>query len=232
MHIAILGTGNMGLALGTLLCGAGHKVILGSRRPEKARDAAGKLAHAGEPHQRGSARQGHATATLDRVACEAASVDAAIEQGEMVIIAQPYPAALDLVSQPATRKALAGKLVIDITNPLAPDLMGLTVGQTTSAAEEIARRLPESRVVKAFNTIFADLLRAKAQGQPVKPTVFCAGDDPQAKAQVLSLIGDLGFPAVDAGGLRSARFLEPLAALVVTLGYGQKRGTRFELRLV
>lgn len=210
MNIAIVGTGNMGQPLGALLAAARHQIIFGHRDANKAQEVAAKV---------GAGAQG-------------ASVEQALERGEAVILAVPYAATLELISEGAIQKALRGKLLVDISNPLAPDYMSLTVGYTTSAAEEIARRLPGTRVVKAFNTIFADVLRAKAQGQGMDITVFCAGDDAQAKAQVLRLVSDVGFSGVDAGALKNARYLEPLTALEIQLAYAQKLGTRLGFKLV
>ena len=208
MNIAIIGTGNMAQGLGALLA-AKHNVTFGSREPKIARNVAAKLnaAHGG-------------------------AISDAMEAGEAVILAVPYPAALELASLPANEKALSGKVVIDISNPLSEDLKSLVVGHTTSAAEEIARRLSGARVVKAFNTIFADVLRAKAANQAPDVTVFVAGDDRQAKSQVLDLVSGIGFASIDAGPLMCARYLEPLTMLELQLGYAQGLGTRMGLRLV
>lgn len=153
------------------------------------------------------------------------SIAETLEQGEIVVLTVPYPAALELAGQETTRQTLAGKVVGDITNPLAPDYMSLTVGHTTSAAEEIASRLPGVRVVKAFNTIFGDVLKAKASGEAVSFTVFVAGDDADAKTTVLSLGGAVGFSAVDAGALSNARYLDPLTELQIQLANGLGHGT-------
>ena len=200
----------MGQPLAALLVAAGNQVTIASRSVNEAKGAAAKL---------GSNAQG-------------ASIEEALERGEVVILAIPYGAILELAAQEATKKALKGKVVMDISNPLADDLMSLTVGHTTSAAEEISRRLPGARVVKAFNTIFADVLRAKAQGQGLDVTVLCAGDDAPAKAQVLELVSQTGFSGVDAGALRNARYLEPLCGLEIQLAFAQKLGTRIGFKLV
>jgi 8-hydroxy-5-deazaflavin:NADPH oxidoreductase len=117
-------------------------------------------------------------------------------------------------------------VVIDITNPLTADFMGLTIGHSTSAAEEIARQVPEAIVVKGFNTVFAPLLAAGADlGQGHKVSVFIAADSAQGKQTAKTLAESMGFDVVDAGGLRNARYLEPLAGLNIYLGYGAGRGT-------
>jgi predicted dinucleotide-binding enzyme len=120
---------------------------------------------------------------------------------------------------------LTGKVVIDITNPLTADYMGLTVGHSTSAAEEIARAVPGAHVVKAFNTLFAQVLSQGAKLGDQALTVFYAGDDEAAKASVKALAESLGYATVDAGALKNARYLEPLAGLNIYFGYGAGRGT-------
>lgn len=121
---------------------------------------------------------------------------------------------------------LDGKVVIDITNPLAADYMGLTLGHDTSAAEEIAKAFPTIELVKAFNTLFAQVLAqgpAFAGGQIA--TAFYAGDSERARQTARSLIESIGFAAQDAGPLENARYLEPLAGLNIWFGYGAGLGT-------
>ena len=121
---------------------------------------------------------------------------------------------------------LNGKIVVDITNPLTPDYMGLTIGHSTSAAEQIAQAVPEAEVVKGFNTVFAQVLAEGANfgsGQTV--TVFLASDSEHAKQTARALAESMGFQVMDAGGLKNARYLEPLAGLNIYLGYGAGLGT-------
>ena len=121
---------------------------------------------------------------------------------------------------------LAGKTVIDITNPLTPDYMGLTLGHSTSAGEEIARAVPGAEVVKAFNTVFAQVLAEGADfGAGQKVTVFLASDSEPAKQTARALAESMGFNTQDAGGLKNARYLEPLAGLNIYFGYGAGLGT-------
>ncbi|MHB1942567.1 MAG: NADPH-dependent F420 reductase, partial [Acidiferrobacteraceae bacterium] len=132
----------------------------------------------------------------------------------------------------ASRAAGAGqgtldhKIIIDLTNPLTSDYAGLTVGHTSSAAEEIARVVPRARVVKAFNTVFAQVMARGPEFGDTRASVFYAGDDPEANAAVHALIISLGFVPTPAGPLRNARYLEPLAGLNIFLGYGLGRGTQ------
>ena len=142
---------------------------------------------------------------------------------DAVVLATGYAdaaGALDAVGD------LAGKVLIDITNPLTADYMGLTLGHTTSAAEEIAKACPGAEVVKAFNTVFAQVLDDGADfGSGRQVSVFLASDSERAKAATRSLAESMGFAAVDAGGLKNARYLEPLAGLNIYLGYGAGWGT-------
>jgi 8-hydroxy-5-deazaflavin:NADPH oxidoreductase len=200
MNIAILGTGNMALGLAKLFAGAGYGVVVGARDVAKARTFASAL---GPDVQAGSL------------------ADAA-RQADVVVLAVPYGAAGEAI---AAAGGLAGKTVVDISNPLTADYMGLTVGHTTSAAEEIQKLAPDAVIVKAFNTIFAQVLQGggKAAGQAV--TVFLAGDSDVANETVAAIVRKIGLVAVQTGGLVRARYLEPLAGLNIVLGYGKGHGT-------
>jgi len=199
MNVLILGAGNMGSALASQFVRAGHAVRITSRNADKA--------------------QAVAAAT----GAQAVAADQALASSDVVIVATGYADAV-----PALRSlgSLDGKVVIDITNPLTADYMGLTLGHDTSAAEEIAKAIPGAHVVKAFNTLFAAVLAdgpAFAGGQ-VAP-VFYASDSEPAKTASKALVESSGFKPVDAGALKNARYLEPLAALNIYLGYGAGQGT-------
>jgi NADPH-dependent F420 reductase len=200
MNISILGTGNMATGLAALFAKAGHTVTLGSRDADKATTVAGKL---------GNGIVG------------AALADAA-GRADLVVLAVPYDAAADVI---AAAGDLSGKVLVDITNPMTADYAALTIGHTTSAAEEIQRLAPTAKVVKAFNTVFASVLQAggKATDRPV--TVFVAGDDADARKAVSGLAAGAGFEPLETGGLVSARYLEPLAGLNIALAYGLGLGT-------
>ena len=200
MDITLIGTGNMGSALAGQLTRAGHVLRITSRDPAKA--------------------QALAAANPGAVAAAPAE---ALAGSDVVIVATAYADAV-----PALRSlgSLAGKVVIDITNPLTDDFMGLTLGHDTSAAEEIASALPEAEVAKAFNTLFAQVLAEGprfADGQVAQS--FVASDSERAKQTATALIESIGFIPVDAGPLKNARYLEPLAGLNIYLGYGAGRGT-------
>jgi predicted dinucleotide-binding enzyme len=147
---------------------------------------------------------------------------------DTVIMAVPFRAVDDVVR--AASDALEGKTVVDVTNAL-DDKMNLALGYTTSGAEELQKKLPKAHVVKAFNTVFAKHMDdGKLGDEPL--TAFAAGDDANAKADVLALERAIGFDAVDAGPLRNARLLEPLGYLNIQLGYGLKMGTDTGFKLM
>jgi 8-hydroxy-5-deazaflavin:NADPH oxidoreductase len=117
-------------------------------------------------------------------------------------------------------------VLIDATNALTDDYSGLRLGFTTSAAEEIEKLAPGAKVVKAFNTVFAQVYASQnPKIKENKISVFYASDDKEAKSKVADLIGRMGFDAVDAGPLKAARNLEPMALLNISLGYGLGHGT-------
>ena len=125
------------------------------------------------------------------------------------------------------------KIIIDCTNPVKPDLSGLAIGLTTSAAEEIAKLVPESRIVKAFNTVFAEVYHSETRLSGTRvPSMFYCGDDDDSKSVVSKLIREIGFEPIDSGPLKSARYLEPLAMLMIQLGHVQGLGTNIALNLM
>lgn len=200
MNITLLGAGNMGSALASQLTRAGHTLRILSRTPDKAQAVA-------------AANPG----------AFVVPAPAAMDGADVVIVATGFADAV-----PALRSLgpLAGKVIVDVTNPLTADYMGLTVGHATSAAEEIAKAFPEADVVKAFNTLFADVLaKGPTLGDGQVATAFYAGDSERAKQTARTLIESIGLKPVDAGGLRNARYLEPLAGLNIYFGYGAGLGT-------
>jgi hypothetical protein len=197
MKVTVIGSGNMGSALARQIVKAGHSLVVSGRNSAQAKDLAQTL---GATYRATDAVQG----------------------ADAVVLATPYNEALS-----ALRAAgdLRGKIVIDITNPLTADFMGLTIGHSTSAAEQIQQAFAEAKVVKAFNTVFAQVLAQGAKLHEATVPVFFAGDDASAKEKVKALIQSMGFSPVDAGPLKNARYLEPLAGLNIYLGYGAGRGT-------
>jgi NADPH-dependent F420 reductase len=150
---------------------------------------------------------------------DTADVEKAVT-GDIVVLAVPYPAVAAVLAQRADQ--LAGKVVVDITNPLNFETFdSLTVPADGSAAAEIADALPQSRVLKAFNTNFAATLAAGTVGE-IATTVLIAGDDPDAKTLLADVVTDGGLRAIDAGALSRARELEALGFLQLTLAAGEK----------
>jgi predicted dinucleotide-binding enzyme len=147
---------------------------------------------------------------------------------EVLIFAVPHDAVADVAK--TVGSAADGKVVIDVTNVLTPN-MELAVGFTTSGAEELQKKLPQARVVKAFNTVFAQN-QSKGKIGNERLTLFVAGDDAEAKQTVMRLGRDIGFDPVDCGGLKAARYLEPMGVLMISLGFALGMGTSIGFKLV
>jgi len=140
--------------------------------------------------------------------------------GEVVVLAVPYPAVADVIAQRG--ESLAGKIVVDITNPLNFETFdSLVVPSDGSATAEIAAALPQSRVLKAFNTNFAGTLVSGTIGS-LPTTVLIAGDDTGAKSTLAGIVTSGGLEAIDAGALARARELEALGFLQLTLAVAEK----------
>ena len=191
MNIAVIGAGNVGKALTGSAIRAGHSVTVSSKNGESARELA--------------AATGARAAASDREAVEAADV---------VILAFPWTAVDEVLV--GVGDALAGKVVIDATNPVKADYSGLAT-EGTSGAEEVQAKAPGARVVKAFNTAFAARQADPKVAGGLRVDGFVAGDDADAKATVLGLVEAIGFNPVDAGGLATARYLEGMAWLNISL---------------
>lgn len=199
MKITVIGAGNMGSAFVKQLTLAGHQVSVTARDADKAARVA-----AANPGARAVPTAG------------------AAEGADAVVLATGYADAVAALQSVGT---LDGKVVIDITNPLTDDYMGLTIGHDTSAAEQIAQAVPAAQLVKAFNTVFAQVLADGSKLHERTVTVFVASDSERAKHTAVALAESMGFETIDAGGLKNARYLEPLAGLNIYLGYGAGLGT-------
>ncbi len=147
----------------------------------------------------------------------------------MVLLATPWGAAQEAVKAAGS---LNGKVVIDCTNPLTEDFSALAIGHTTSAAEEVARWAPGARVVKAFNHVYAQIIQSSPQFGSQNASVFFCGDDPKAKEVAGGLMSDIGFEPVDSGPLTNARYIEPLAGLMVQLAHFLGMGTDIAVKLI
>jgi NADPH-dependent F420 reductase len=178
-HVSVLGTGNMGQAITSVVGKGGNTVeLLGQNDADKP------------------------------------------ITGDVVVLAVPYGAVADIVA--ARGDQLAGKVVVDITNPVNFETFdSLVVPADGSAAAELAEALPQSRVVKAFNTTFAATLASGRVGDEVT-TVLIAGDDADAKSLLAGIVTAGGLRAIDAGSLRRAREMEALGFLQISLAAGEK----------
>ena len=196
MKIGVIGAGNVGGALGKLWGNKGHDIVFGARDPQDAKvlDLVKST--------RGNAR--------------AASVKDAASFGEVVVLATPWPATEAAIKSAGS---LAGKTLVDCTNPIAADLSGLVIGTNNSAGEEVARWAKGAKVIKAFNTIGAVNFENPRFGSE-SASMFICGDDSASKSTVAKLAAELGFDVVDAGPLIASRLLEPLAMLWIHLAYG------------
>ena len=198
--ITIIGTGGMAAAIGGRSAKAQYTVEVVSRDPAKARALADQLA------------AGATTGTYG-----------AAPAGDIVILAVPYTSAAAVVAEYGD--ALDGKVIIDITNPVSPDVTSLVTPHGSSGAEEIAKAAPAgARVVKAFNTLFGPVLARSG-----RLDAFIAADDPKAKARVSTFLESLGLRPFDVGGLHMAATLEALGLMLI--GLAQNGAGSFDIAL-
>jgi predicted dinucleotide-binding enzyme len=198
----------MGAALGRIWAQAGHRVVFcfgrERRQLEEVARAAGPAARAASPAE-------------------------AVAAAGVVVLAVPWGAVDEALVQAGP---LDGKIVLSIVNPLKPDLSGLAIGTTTSAAEEIAARAPGARVVEAIPP-FAEVLASPSRrfgGE--QPAVFYCGDDAAAKAAAVDLLSDLDVAPVDVGPLRNARYVEPAGFLLMQIQCAPTAHGQYGLRLL
>ena len=205
MKIGIIGSGNVGGTLGKRWAHNGHQIVFSSRHPQS-EEMKKLVAEAGAN-------------------ASAATIAETVKTNDLLLLATPWPATQDALKNAGN---LAGKVLIDATNPLLPRLAGLEIGTTTSGAEQVASWAPGARVVKAFNTVGFNIMENPnfAKSQPV---LFYCGDDADAKQSVRQLISDLGFDTQDTGPLKQARLLEPFAMLWVSLAIKNGREFAFQL---
>jgi hypothetical protein len=200
MNVTIIGAGNMGRGIGTRAAAGGHSVTFVDASPETAEKTAADV--------RASAKNGAkvSTASLGDV-----------QLGDVVVFAVWYGTNIELAKQLGDR--LAGKVVVDIANPLNNTFDGLATAPDSSSAEDLAKAVANSaKVVKAFNTTYAGtLIAGQVDGRPLD--VFIAGDDAGAKEKVAQLVRDGGMRPVDTGPLSRARQIEGMQLLhIVTQG--------------
>jgi 8-hydroxy-5-deazaflavin:NADPH oxidoreductase len=200
MNVTIIGAGNMGLGIGTRLVAGGHSVTFVDANPETAEKTAAEVKAAAPKGVRVS------TANLGEA-----------ELGDVVVLAVWYGTNIEIAKQLGTK--LAGKVVVDIANPLNASFDGLATAPDSSSAEDLAKAIASgAKVVKAFNTTYAGtLIAGQVGGQPLD--VFIAGDDEDAKNKVAELVKDGGMRPIDTGPLSRARQIEAMQFLhIVTQG--------------
>jgi predicted dinucleotide-binding enzyme len=210
MKIAIIGAGNVGGSLGKAWAKAGHYIIFGVRNP-------------------GQGKTQPPLAEIGAGAATAVTVPDAARSADIIVLATPWPAVADAIKAMGD---IRGKVLVDCTNPLALNgdgSLSLSLGSTTSGAEEVEKLAAGAHVVKAFNTYgwenFADSAYPNAAG--LKPVMFICGDHDAGKEAVSKLAADIGFEPVDTGGLGMARSLEPLALLWIRLSIREGRNANF-----
>ena len=194
MNVTIIGAGSMGRGIGTRLVAGGHSVTFVDASPETAEKTAAEV--------QASAQNGAKVFS--------ASLGEA-ELGDVIVLAVWYGTNIELAKQLGSK--LAGKVVVDIANPLNASFDGLATAPDSSSAEDVARAIASgAKVVKAFNTTYAGtLLAGEVAGQPLD--VFIAGDDADAKSKVAELVKDGGMRPIDAGPLHRARQIEAMQFL-------------------
>jgi hypothetical protein len=207
MNIGILGAGNVGGALGGAWAHKGHDVCFGVRSPKEAKTQE-LLKSMGQRSRAGT-------------------VSEAAAASDLIVLATPWPATEEAIHAAGN---LSGKVVIDCTNPLKPDFTGLSIGHTTSGAEEVAKWAKGASVFKAFNQTGFNIMRDPVlEGR--HSVMFVCGDDEAHKPTVLRLATDVGFEAIDAGALAIARLLEPYAMLWIHLANARGLGRDFAFGL-
>ncbi|GAB3396282.1 NADPH-dependent F420 reductase [Azotobacter armeniacus] len=208
MKIGILGSGRMGGNLGTIFARAGHDVSFSYSRSEQ---KLAELARQAGPGTR------------------VATPGEAVEDADLVLLAVHWLQVDDVLSKAGS---LAGKTVVSCCNPLNADDTELVIAHTMSGAETIARKLPESKVVSAFQATPSELLPHvfEARNRPNRPSLVFCGDDADSKAVVAQLIRQIGFDPVDAGSLKVARYIEPFGMLSAVLAYETDQGPEWAYR--
>ena len=207
MKIAVIGTGNVGGALGRRWAQKGHQVIFGARNPNS--DKVQSLLETAGPK------------------ASAAGIKEAAAASDVVVLAVPWNAIQQIIESLGN---LTGKVLVDATNPIGPGLQ-LMVGTTSSGAEQIAGWAEGARVVKAFNTTgWENMANPIYDGEP--SAMFICGDGAEAKAAVAQLTEELGFDVVDTGALTMARHLEPLALVWINLAMVQGWERNFAFKIV
>jgi hypothetical protein len=208
MRIGILGSGLMGGKLGVLFARAGHEVVFSYSRSQQkleqlARNA-GANARAGTPRD-------------------------AAHEADVLLLAVHWSKVDDVLKQAGD---VSGRIIATCSLPMNADDSGLVVANSSSGAEELARKAPGATVVSAFGSVPSEVFFAvfEARSTDRRPSLVYSGDDARAKRVVAGLIRDLGFEPVDAGLLRIARYIEPFTLLMGQLAYEGERGPELAYR--
>jgi NADPH-dependent F420 reductase len=208
MKIGIIGAGDVGATLGKSWARKGHQIMFGVRNTQS-------------PKVSNLLKSSNSNLKVGSVS-EAASFS------DVIILAIPWSAVNQIIGIAGD---LAGKLLVDTTNPFTSDLKGMVIDPSTSAAEEIAKLAPKSKVVKAFNTIGIKVLDNMIFGTN-KADIFICGSDFKSRTTVKKLATDLGFEVVDVGPLSNARLLEQLSLLWIELAFRQEMGPNIAFKLL
>lgn len=196
MVVGIIGSGNMGSNLARLWSNAGYSVYITSNNLDSTREIVKKF-------------------YTDALVTGA---DELIIKSDVILFAFPYEA-LEEIAQ--YKKLFKDKIIMDCINPLTPDALSMLIGFDTSAGEQAAEMFPDAKVVKAFNVIASPVLeRDDVRINSEIPSAFYCGDDLESKSIVSKLISDIGFEPVDCGILKNARYLEPMAEVLIQLAFG------------
>jgi 8-hydroxy-5-deazaflavin:NADPH oxidoreductase len=200
MNIGIIGVGNVGSSLGKIWAENGHKLMFSyshdTTKLEKIARSIGGNASVGTPAE-------------------------AVRFAEVVVLSVPYGAIEDALKAAGS---LEGKILFSTVNALLPDMSGMAVGTTTSAAEEIAKLAPGASVVEGL-PLFAEVLQSESTSfNGIEATVFYCGDNAAAKTVVAELLKETAVEAIDVGGLSTARYIEPAMMLLIQLAYIQQMG--------
>jgi predicted dinucleotide-binding enzyme len=208
MRIGILGSGLMGAKLGTLFARAGHEVVFSYARTRekltRLAQEAGRKATAGTPAE-------------------------AVQSADALLLAVHWSRVDDVLEKAGDA---SGKVVVTCSLPMNAGNTELVIGHTSSGAEALAKKVPNARVICAFNTVPSEVLFSVYQGRrrAARPSLVYCGDDGRGKETAARLIRDVGFEPVDVGPLRMARYTEPFALLVAQIAYEGKGGPELAYR--
>jgi predicted dinucleotide-binding enzyme len=207
LKIGIIGYGNVGGTLGRRWAEIGHDVTFGVRDKTSPK----------------------VTELLNSITTTASAtdVDSALQLSDIIVLATPWDAVQDILKN---KDSINSKIVIDCTNPLS-GIDGLTIGTTSSAGEKVSMWAHGAKVVKAFNSTGSKNMDNPKYGED-RAVMFVCGEDNDAKNLTKNLVEELGFDAIDAGGIIASRWLEPLAMLWINLAYKQGMGQNIAFKLM